>query len=83
VFRKVVAHRWSPRADAAARDGFRAAMESLRAVPELVSLQHRDDAGRFAGNHDDVAVLDFPAARRYVASPLPRLLLAGLVCRGR
>jgi catechol 2,3-dioxygenase-like lactoylglutathione lyase family enzyme len=73
VFRQVVAHRWSPRADAAARDGFRAAMESLRTVPELVALQHRDDAGHFAGNHDYVAVLDFPdfaAARRYVASPV-------------
>jgi hypothetical protein len=55
VFRQVVAHRWSPRADAAARDGFRAAMESLRAVPELVSLHHADDAGHFAGNHDYVA----------------------------
>jgi catechol 2,3-dioxygenase-like lactoylglutathione lyase family enzyme len=73
VFRQVVAHRWSPAADAAARDGFRDAMESLRTVPELVALQHRDDAGHFAGNHDYVAVLDFPdfdAARRYVASPI-------------
>src|SRR3954471_18034342 len=48
-------------------------MESLRAIPELVALEHRDDAGHFAGNHDYVAVLDFPdfaAARRYVASPV-------------
>jgi catechol 2,3-dioxygenase-like lactoylglutathione lyase family enzyme len=48
-------------------------MDSLRAVPELVTLQHSDDAGRFAGNHDYVAVLDFPdvaAARRYVDSPV-------------
>ncbi|MDQ1662576.1 MAG: hypothetical protein QOJ68_2556 [Blastococcus sp.] len=73
MFRQVVAHRWSPRADAAARDGFRAAMDSLRAVPELVSLNHGDDAGHFADNHDYVAVLDFPdfaAARRYVGSPV-------------
>jgi catechol 2,3-dioxygenase-like lactoylglutathione lyase family enzyme len=73
VFRQVVAHRWSPRADATAREGFRAAMESLRAVPELVALHHGDDAGHFTGNHDYVAVLDFPdfaAARRYVASPV-------------
>jgi catechol 2,3-dioxygenase-like lactoylglutathione lyase family enzyme len=73
VFRQVVAHRWSPQADATARDGFRAAMESLRAVPELVALHHGDDAGHFPGNHDYVAVLDFPdfaAARRYVASPV-------------
>jgi catechol 2,3-dioxygenase-like lactoylglutathione lyase family enzyme len=48
-------------------------MESLRAVPELVALHHGDDAGHFPGNHDYVAVLDFPdfaAARRYVASPV-------------
>ena len=73
MFRQIVAHRWSARADAAARDGFRTAMESLRTVPELVSLNHRDDAGHFPGNHDYVAVLDFPdfaAARRYVASPI-------------
>jgi catechol 2,3-dioxygenase-like lactoylglutathione lyase family enzyme len=73
VFRQVVAHRWSAQADATARDGFRAAMESLRSVPELVALHHRDDARHFPGNHDYVAVLDFPdfaAARRYVASPV-------------
>ena len=73
MFRQVVAHRWSPRADAGARDGFRAAMEALRAVPEHVALHHGDDAGHFPGNHDYVAVLDFPdfaAARRYVASPV-------------
>jgi catechol 2,3-dioxygenase-like lactoylglutathione lyase family enzyme len=73
VFRQVVAHRWAPLADATARDGFRAAMESLRAIPELVGLHHGDDAGHFDDNHDYVAVLDFPdfaAARRYVASPV-------------
>jgi catechol 2,3-dioxygenase-like lactoylglutathione lyase family enzyme len=73
VFRQVVAHRWAPAAGADARDGFRAAMDSLRAIPELVTLQHSDDAGHFSGNHDYVAVLDFPdfaAARRYVASPV-------------
>ena len=73
MFRQVVAHRWSAQADAGTRDGFRAAMESLRAIPELIVLHHGDDAGHFAGNHDYVAVLDFPdfaAARRYVASPV-------------
>jgi catechol 2,3-dioxygenase-like lactoylglutathione lyase family enzyme len=73
VFRQVVAHRWSAQADATARDGFRAAMESLRTIPELVSLHHHDDAGHFPDNHDYVAVLDFPdfaAARRYVDSPV-------------
>jgi catechol 2,3-dioxygenase-like lactoylglutathione lyase family enzyme len=71
VFRQVVAHRWAPHADTAARAGFRKAMESLRAVPEVVSLRHGDDVGFFDGNHEYVAVLDFPdfaAARRYVAS---------------
>jgi catechol 2,3-dioxygenase-like lactoylglutathione lyase family enzyme len=73
VFRQVVAHRWSPLADAPARDGFRAATESLRTIPQLVGLNHGEDAGHFEGNHDYVAVLDFPdfaAARRYVASPV-------------
>ena len=73
MFRQVVAHRWAPQVDSTARDGFRAAMESLRTIPELAALHHGDDAGHFAGNHDYVAVLDFPdfdAARRYVASPV-------------
>jgi catechol 2,3-dioxygenase-like lactoylglutathione lyase family enzyme len=78
VFRQVVVHRWSSQADTLARDGFRAAMDSLRAVPELVSLHHGDDAGHFPGNHDYVAVLDFPdfaAARRYVASPVHQVFV--------
>jgi catechol 2,3-dioxygenase-like lactoylglutathione lyase family enzyme len=71
MFRQVVAHRWAPGTDDAARAGFRASMESLRAIPELVALRHGDDAALFEGNHEYVAVLDFPdlaAARRYVAS---------------
>ena len=73
MFRQVVAYRWAAQADSTARDAFRAALDSLRAIPELVALQHRDDAGHFPGNHEYVAVLDFPdfaAARRYVASPI-------------
>jgi catechol 2,3-dioxygenase-like lactoylglutathione lyase family enzyme len=73
VFRQVVAHRWVPGTDEAARAGFRAAMESLRAIPELVALRHGDDVARFEGNHDYVAVLDFAdfaAARRYVEADL-------------
>jgi catechol 2,3-dioxygenase-like lactoylglutathione lyase family enzyme len=73
VFRQVVAHRWAPGTDDAARAGFRDAMESLRAIPELVALRHGDDAGHFVGNHDYVAVLDFAdfaTARRYVASDI-------------
>lgn len=48
-------------------------MESLRTIPQVVGLNHGDDAGHFEDNHDYIAVLDFPdlaAARRYVASPV-------------
>jgi catechol 2,3-dioxygenase-like lactoylglutathione lyase family enzyme len=79
VFRQVVAHRWAPGTDDAARAGFRASMESLRAIPELVALRHGDDAALFEGNHEYVAVLDFPdlaAARRYVASDLHQAFVA-------
>ena len=79
MFRQVVAHRWAPDADAAARAGFREAMESLRAIPELVALRHGDDGRYFPGNHDYVAVMDFPdfaAARRYVGSDLHRAFIA-------
>jgi catechol 2,3-dioxygenase-like lactoylglutathione lyase family enzyme len=79
VFRQVVAHRWAPGTDAAARTSFRTAMEALRSVPELVALRHGDDGRHFDGNHDYVAVMDFPdfaAARRYVASDLHRAFVA-------
>jgi catechol 2,3-dioxygenase-like lactoylglutathione lyase family enzyme/uncharacterized protein (DUF1330 family) len=79
LFRQVVAHRWAPGTDAAARAGYRNAMESLRAVPELVALRHGDDGEFFAGNHHYVAVMDFPdfaAARRYVASDLHQAFVA-------
>jgi catechol 2,3-dioxygenase-like lactoylglutathione lyase family enzyme len=79
VFRQVVAHRWTPGTDDAARAGFRASMESLRGIPELVALRHGDDAALFEGNHEYVAVLDFAdfaAARRYVDSPVHRAFVA-------
>jgi catechol 2,3-dioxygenase-like lactoylglutathione lyase family enzyme len=79
VFRQVVAHRWAPGTDEAGRAGFRRAMESLRAIPELAGLRHGDDAGHFDGNHDYVAVLDFPdfaTARRYVASDIHQAFIA-------
>jgi catechol 2,3-dioxygenase-like lactoylglutathione lyase family enzyme len=69
MFRQVVAHRWAEGVTEADREGFRAAMEDLRAIPELSSLRYGDDAAHFEGNHEFVAVLDFPdfaAARRYV-----------------
>jgi catechol 2,3-dioxygenase-like lactoylglutathione lyase family enzyme len=79
VFRQVVAHRWAPGTDAAARAGFREAMESLRAIPELVALRHGDDGRYFDGHHDYVTVMDFPdldAGRRYVDSDLHRAFVA-------
>jgi catechol 2,3-dioxygenase-like lactoylglutathione lyase family enzyme len=71
VFRQVVAHRWAPGTSEAEQQGYRDAMERLRVIPELVALRYGDDAGHFPGNHDFVAVMDFPdfaAARRYVAA---------------
>jgi catechol 2,3-dioxygenase-like lactoylglutathione lyase family enzyme len=79
MFRQVVAHRWIPGTDAAARADFGKAMESLRGIPELSALKHGEEAGYFPGNHDYVAVMDFPdfaAARRYVASDLHRAFVA-------
>lgn len=69
VFRQVVAHRWAEGTTDEDRERFREAMDGLRAIPELAALRYGDDAAHFAGNHDFVAVLDFPdlaAARRYV-----------------
>ena len=69
MFRQVVAHRWPPGTDAAARAGFRTAMESLRAIPELVALRHRDDGGFFAGNHEfsPAALMDRGSGLRRVS----------------
>jgi catechol 2,3-dioxygenase-like lactoylglutathione lyase family enzyme len=79
MFRQVVASRWAPGVDANARAGFRASMESLRTIPELVALSHGADVQVFPGNHDYVAVMDFPdfdAARRYVASDVHQAFVA-------
>jgi len=70
MFRQVVAYRWSPDASESDRAAFIAAVEGLRAIPELTQLRFGEDARHFEGNHDFVAVMDFPdfaAARRYVA----------------
>ncbi len=75
LFRQVVAHRWSAGLGDEAKEAFRAALEGLRGIPELVELHAGDDAGHFADNFDYVAVLDFAdfaAARRYVEHPLHR-----------
>src|SRR5690348_18413639 len=79
MFRQVVTNRWVPGTDAAAQEDFRKAMESLRGIPELSALRHGDEVGHFPGNHDYVAVMDFPdfaAARRYVASDLHQASVA-------
>jgi catechol 2,3-dioxygenase-like lactoylglutathione lyase family enzyme len=70
VFRQVVAYRWAEDASAASRDRCREALAGLTIIPELTCLTLGDDAGHFEGNHDFVAVMDFPdfaAARRYVS----------------
>ena len=73
MFRQVVAHRWAEGTDVARRAGYVDAMEALREIPELVGLRYGADAGHFPGNHEFVAVMDFPdfpSARRYVAHEL-------------
>jgi catechol 2,3-dioxygenase-like lactoylglutathione lyase family enzyme len=79
MFRQVVMHRWPSAATDEDRTGFRQAMDRLRDIPELTALRYGDDVGRFEGNHDFVAVLDFPdfdAARRYVETPAHRSFVA-------
>jgi catechol 2,3-dioxygenase-like lactoylglutathione lyase family enzyme len=79
MFRQVVAHRWAPGTTDDDRRRFREAMDGLRAIPELTALRYGDDAAHFPGNHDFVAVLDFPnfaAARRYVDAEPHRRFVA-------
>jgi len=73
MFRQVVSVRWAHDASPEAKQGFRDALDALRAIPELLALTCGDDAGHFDGNFDYVAVMDFAdfaSARRYVAHPL-------------
>jgi hypothetical protein len=73
MFRQVVSTRWAEGVFPEAKQGFREGLEALRAMPELLSLTHGDDAGHFEGNFDYVAVMDFAdfaAARRDVDHPL-------------
>ena len=73
MFRQVVVITWADGVSPAAKQGFRDALDRLRAIPELVALTYGDDAGHFDGNFDFVAVMDFDdfaAARRYVDHPL-------------
>lgn len=75
----MIAHRWAPGTTDDDRRRFREAMDGLRVIPELSTLQYGDDAGHFSDNHDFVAVLDFPdfaAARRYVDAEPHRRFVA-------
>lgn len=72
MFRQVVAQTWAEGVGDEQRQGFLAALEGLRAIPEVVDLRVGADLSLFEGNYDVVAVLDFadlPAARRYVEHP--------------
>lgn len=73
VFRQVISVRWAAGVTDVQKQGFRDALESLRAIPELEDMRWGDDAGHFDGNFDFVTVMDFAdfeSARRYVAHPL-------------
>jgi Stress responsive A/B Barrel Domain len=73
VFRQVVAIRWAESVSVEDKQGFRDALDSLRSIPEVLSLTWGDDAGHFEGNFDLVAVMDFAdfdTARVYVQHPL-------------
>ena len=73
MFRQVVAFTWVAGATDQQKQGLRDALESLRAIPELLAMRWGDDAGHFDDNFDVVMVADFAdfeAARRYVAHPL-------------
>jgi hypothetical protein len=73
VFRQVVAIRWAEGVSVEDKQGFRDALDALRAIPELLALTWGDDAGHFEGNFDLVAVMDFAdfdSARVYVQHAL-------------
>ncbi len=73
VFRQVISIRWAAGVSAEVQQGYRDALESLRAIPELLGLTWGDDARHFEGNFDFVAVMDFAdfaSARVYVEHPL-------------
>ena len=73
MFRQVVAIRWIEGVTPEQQQGYRDALDALRAIPELRSLVWGDDARHFEGNFDLVAVLDFDdfeSARTYVQHPV-------------
>jgi hypothetical protein len=73
MFRQVVAIRWAEGVSDEDKQGYRDAVEALRAIPELLSLTWGDDAGHFEGNFDFVVVqdfADFASAQVYVHHPV-------------
>jgi hypothetical protein len=75
MFRQVVVYQWAEGVSAEAKQAFRGALDSMRAIPKLLAMTCGDDAGHFDDNFDFVVVADFAdfaAARRYVAHPLHR-----------
>jgi hypothetical protein len=73
VFRQVISIRWADGVSDEAKQAYREALDSLRAIPELLALTWGDDARHFEGNFDFVAVMDFAdfaSARVYVGHPL-------------
>jgi hypothetical protein len=73
MFRQVVMQQFVEGTSAEEKDAFRAAVERLREIPELLAMTYGDDAGHFEGNFDFVVVsdfADFESARRYVAHPI-------------
>lgn len=71
--RQVISIRWAAGVTDEQKQGYRDALDGLRAIPEPTALTWGDDAGIFEGSFDFVAVMDFPdfaAARRYVEHPL-------------
>ena len=73
MFRQVISIRWADGVTEVQKQGYRDALDALRAIPELAALRWGDDAGIFEGNFDLVSVMDFEdvaAARRYVDHPL-------------
>jgi antirestriction protein ArdC len=73
MFRQVVVCTWAEGATPEAKEGLKEAIESLRAIPELLAMRWGEDAGHFDDNYDWVMVADFAdfeAARRYVAHPI-------------
>ena len=54
MFRQVVAIRWRKGVSAEAKQGYRDALEALRAIPQLLTLTWGDDARHFEGNFEQL-----------------------------